>query len=128
MNSTHALNRLFDSATEDHRNGRCLMASAIGRLPGGFAAINSVASPYNAEASSASPFWAVGVGSWSNTATDGNAPGYSANAGGLIAGVDLKKDGDSTLGVAIGYARTNVTTKNQATAYAQTERLIAYGN
>ncbi|MBV9043488.1 MAG: autotransporter domain-containing protein [Alphaproteobacteria bacterium] len=129
MNAALNLNRLFASASEDHRNGRSLMASA-GRfsIAAGYSRFQNAAIPRQAQLTSGSRFWAVGMGSWTNTQGDGNAPGYVGSSGGLVAGVDLRQTEDGLFGFALGYGHANVRTKNAAVASAQSERFIAYGS
>ncbi|MEI9989058.1 MAG: autotransporter domain-containing protein [Rhizomicrobium sp.] len=129
LNVALGMNRLFDSAIGDHRGAGGQMVAFIDRLPTGtFAAINTVASPREASLDSASPFWAIGLGSWSHASGDGNAAGYSADAGGVLAGVDLVAQDDKAFGLAVGYAKSDVRTKDAATATVQTERLTGYGD
>ncbi len=128
LNAALSLNRLFSSATEDHRQRTSLSLASVGRMTNGqYAAINGVASPEPAQLTDASPVWALGFGQFSTTKTDGNAPGYRDNAGGVIAGIDLARHAGVSYGVALGAATSHVLTKNAATANVTSERAIAYG-
>ncbi len=129
LNVALGMNRMFDSAIGDHRGAGDQMLAFIDRLPTGtFAAINTVASPREARLDDASPFWLVGLGSWSHASGDSNAAGYSADAGGVLAGVDLVAEDDKAFGLAVGYAKSDVSTKDTATASVQTERITGYGD
>jgi outer membrane autotransporter protein len=129
LSAALAVNRMFSVATETHRSGGDMTVSAIDRLPyGDFAAINAPASPSPASLGTDSPFWALGVGAWSATATDGNAPGYRSTTGGIVVGLDLIDGSNGRLGVAAGYARAELESRAAATARVQSERLVAYGS
>jgi fibronectin-binding autotransporter adhesin len=129
LSAALAVNRMFNVATDTHRGGGDMAVSAIGRLPyGDFAAINAPASPRPASLGTDSPFWALGVGAWSATAADGNAPGYRSTTGGIVVGLDLVDRPGGRLGVAAGYARAELENRSDATARVQSERLVAYGS
>jgi fibronectin-binding autotransporter adhesin len=127
MSSALSLNRMFSSATQNHADGASMELSQIAVNQNGFAMLNA-ARPQKASLTDASPFWVLGVGGWSNTSGDGNAPGYVSNAGGFVAGYDFGKANDALYGVAGGYAHSDLSTKNGASGKVQTERLMAYGN
>jgi autotransporter-associated beta strand protein len=129
MNTAEVLNAMFASGSDDHRNGANVMISALSVTPNGaFTAINSAAAPQKADLVNAGPFWLRGLGMWSTTKTDGNAPGYHDNAGGLMGGVDIPTDGPLAVGASFGYAQANVTTNNAAKAKVQSERVAGYSD
>lgn len=127
LNAAQALNTMFAGASDDHRNGANVTMASMSTLPGGqFAAINSVQS--DAASTGNGPFWIRGIGAWSSTGTDGNAPGYRDSAGGVIGGVDLRSEGPIRFGLSFGYAYAGVTTDNAARATVQAERFAVYGD
>jgi outer membrane autotransporter protein len=128
MNTALAIDRLFSSATVDHRNGSQGVLSVARTPTGRIMPINRALAPSASGIDDGSPFWATAVGDWSNTATDFNAPGYVANTAGVVIGLDLDRRGSVTGGVALGYAQGNVTAKNDASASVQSERIVAYGS
>ncbi len=128
MSSALSLNRMFDSTALDHRNARSLMASVGFSRNGGIMAMNRMMAPQQADLTDGSPFWAIGLGGWSNTATDANAPGYASQSGGVMAGIDLSKDADAVYGIGGGYARSDVATQNAASGAVQMERVLGYGS
>ncbi len=76
------------------------------------------------------PFWARAPRDNGSTLPDGDglAPGYTANAGGAIAGFDLVRDADTRFGFAGAYTVSDVTNKVGATANVQGGRVFAYGS
>jgi autotransporter-associated beta strand protein len=128
MTSALALNRMFSAAASDHSNGSGFALSAINPLPfANLASNNMIAAPEPAQLTDASPVWAIGLGQFSATGTDANAPGYRDNAGGVIVGVDLAREAGLSYGVAGSYARSEATTTNAASATVQSERVMGYG-
>lgn len=124
-----SLTRLFTSAIHTGGNDSGVVASLIGGLPqGDFAALNAPASVTPAQASSASPFWAHAVGQWTTIGGDGNAPGNRDSAGGIVAGFDLIRAPGRALGIAGGYAVSDVRTKDAASADIKATQIIFYGS
>lgn len=124
-----SLSRLFTSAIQTGSGESGVVASLVGGLPQGrFAAINAPASVKPAELSNTSPFWAHAVGQWTTISSDGNAPGNHDSAGGIVAGFDLIRAPDETLGIAAGYAVAAVQTKDAATANIRATQIILYGS
>ncbi|GAA0575860.1 autotransporter-associated beta strand repeat-containing protein [Rhizomicrobium electricum] len=125
MNTAQSLDTMFASATEDHGiGGDHVVASLSANERTGMTAINTAPAQTD---SAKGPFWARGLGQWSTTANDGNAPAYHSAAGGLIVGMDIPLRSRAKLGASFGYAHADVATTNGATARLNTERLSVYG-
>lgn len=125
MDTAQSLDTMFAAATEDHGiGGDHVVANLSANQRTGMTAINSAPAKTD---SVKGPFWARGLGQWSTTATDGNAPAYHSAAGGMIIGMDLPLRARTKLGASFGYAHADVATTNGATAKLNTERLSIYG-
>ena len=103
MNAAVSLERMMASAVDNHRRG-------IGK-----AAENEESA------------WSTGLGQWTATGSDANAPGYRVSAGGIIGGMDALRTADSKVGVTGAFAQGNVKTDNAAVATIQSERVGVYG-
>jgi len=125
MTAALSANRMFAFSDGNWDGGPTMTASLLG-AGHDFAALNVLAGPQPASLSG-SPFWARAAGQWINTTSDGRAPGYTANAGGAVAGFDLVRDADTRFGFAGAYIVSDVTTKIGATANVQGGRAFAYG-
>jgi uncharacterized protein with beta-barrel porin domain len=124
-----SLSRLFTSAIQTGGSDSGVAASLVGGLPqGDFAALNAPMSVTPAELSNTSPFWAHAVGQWTTINSDGNAPGNRDSAGGIVAGFDLIRAPDRTLGIAAGYAVSDVHTEDAAAAHVKATQFILYGS
>ena len=125
MNTAQSLDTMFASAAEDHTiGGDSMMVNLSANQRTGMTAMNEAPAETD---SVMGPFWARGLGQWSTTATDGNAPAYHSTAGGLVLGMDIPLHSRAKLGASFGYAHANITTTNGATATLNTERLSVYG-
>ncbi|HUO88023.1 MAG TPA: autotransporter domain-containing protein [Rhizomicrobium sp.] len=123
LSAALSLNRLF-AFSDGHWGG----TSNAGPLQLGFAPLGVLASPEPAALNGTSPFWAHAAGQWTNMASDGNAPGHTDSAGGVIAGFDIVHDDDTRFGVAGSYTVSDVTTRNGAAANVQGGRAFLYGS
>jgi len=126
MTAALSANRMFAFSDGNWDGGPTMTASLLSAGLN-FAAINVLAAPQPALLSN-SPFWARAAGQWIDAASDGFAPGYTANAGGAIAGFDLVRDADARFGLAGAYTVSDVTNKVGATANVQGGRVFAYGS
>lgn len=71
--------------------------------------------------------WVRGVGNFLDVDNQGNASGFSASGGGLLAGID-HPFGPVTLGVAGGYSGTDFTQNDGETGDIQTLRAMVYAH
>lgn len=73
--------------------------------------------------------WFKGVGDFNKIDATGVAPGYSANSGGGIVGIDRAVDDNTHFGIAGGYTMTDLQMKNAAGANAEinSARFNLYG-
>ncbi|HEY4944023.1 MAG TPA: autotransporter domain-containing protein [Rhizomicrobium sp.] len=126
LSAALSLNRLFASGDDGWSAGPSTSLAGDARL--GLSALDIMAAPEPAALNGASPFWGRAAGQWTNVATDGNAPGHTASAGGVIVGFDIVRDAGMHLGIAGSYAVADLTTKNGAAADIQSGRVLVYGS
>lgn len=127
MTAALSANRMFAFSDGNWDGGPTMTAALIGNSGQGFAALNVLAAPQPASLSG-SPFWGRAAGQWINATSDGLAPGYTANAGGAVAGFDIVRDADTRFGLAGAYTVSDVTNRVGATANVQGGRVFAYGS
>jgi outer membrane autotransporter protein len=73
--------------------------------------------------------WATGIGEFGMQGGSGEHTGFNYDTGGAVMGVDLFRAGDTSLGVAAGFLRTNLDWKNSGgEANIDNPRLGIYGN
>jgi outer membrane autotransporter protein len=72
--------------------------------------------------------WFRAVGSFASVSGTNRAPGFDAQSGGFLAGVDRPFGETARAGIAIGYVRTNVSQVDRVSATVDTPRVALYGS
>jgi outer membrane autotransporter protein len=71
--------------------------------------------------------WFRGVGSFASIDGNGTAPGFSAHAGGFLAGIDRPVLTNVVAGIAAGYTHTDVQEQSTSSGAVDTGRVLLYG-
>ncbi len=72
--------------------------------------------------------WARAFGDWASLKRDGFRPGFTSDAGGVVAGVDYKLTDDFMLGLAGGYQKTNMDFRGAGDGDITSWSVTAYGD
>ncbi|HUD51678.1 autotransporter domain-containing protein [Parvibaculum sp.] len=72
--------------------------------------------------------WARAFGDWASLKRDGYRPGFTSDAGGVVAGVDYKLSDNFLLGLAGGYQKTNMDFRGTGDGDITSWSLTAYGD
>lgn len=72
--------------------------------------------------------WVRGIGSFFSARSQGTDPGYSADSGGTLLGIDRKLSTNVVAGVAIGYSRTWLSQDDGSKGIIDTPRAMLYGS
>jgi outer membrane autotransporter protein len=71
--------------------------------------------------------WFRGIGSFASLNGYPTAPGFGANSGGFLVGIDRPLDPDLYLGAAAGYIHTGVQEHSTSSGGTDTGRFMVYG-
>jgi len=71
--------------------------------------------------------WFRGIGSFASLNGNATAPGFGANSGGFLVGIDRPVEADLYLGAAAGYIHTGVQEHSTSSGDTDTGRLMVYG-